>query len=61
LPTLRPQHAADRDRQLDRGGAGWKPAEYGAGLQPAIDRGWLDMHESGTYMKYTQTGAELFA
>jgi hypothetical protein len=25
------------------------PAEYGAGLNLAIDRGWLWMHESGTY------------
>jgi hypothetical protein len=37
------------------------PAEYGAGLQLAIERGWLEMHESGTYVKFTQAGAELFA
>jgi len=37
------------------------PVEYGAGLKLAIDRGWLAMHESGTYVKLTQTGAELFA
>jgi len=37
------------------------PAEYSAGLKLAIDRGWLIMHESGTYVKFTQTGAELFA
>jgi hypothetical protein len=37
------------------------PAEYGAGLKLAIDHGWLEMHESGTYVKFTQTGAELFA
>jgi hypothetical protein len=37
------------------------PAEYGAGLKLAIDRGWLEMHESGTYGKFTQAGAELFA
>jgi hypothetical protein len=37
------------------------PAEYSAGLNLAIDRGWLAMHESGTYVKFTQTGAELFA
>jgi hypothetical protein len=37
------------------------PAEYGAGLKLAIDRGWLAMHESGTYVKFTQAGAEMFA
>jgi hypothetical protein len=37
------------------------PAEYGAGLKLAIDRGWLWLHESGTYVKFTQAGAELFA
>jgi hypothetical protein len=37
------------------------PAEYTAGLKQAIDRGWLQMHESGTYVKFTQAGAELFA
>jgi hypothetical protein len=30
------------------------PAEYGAGLKLAIDRGWLWKHESGTYVKLTQ-------
>jgi hypothetical protein len=37
------------------------PDEYGAGLKLAIERGWLQMHESGTYVKFTQAGAELFA
>jgi hypothetical protein len=37
------------------------PAEYGAGLRLAIERGWLWMHESGTYVKITPTGADLFA
>jgi hypothetical protein len=37
------------------------PAEYGAGLKLAIARGWLEMHESGTYVKFTQAGAEMFA
>jgi hypothetical protein len=37
------------------------PAEYSAGLKLAIERGWLVMHESGTYMKFTQAGADLFA
>ena len=37
------------------------PAEYGAGMQLAIERGWLMLHESGTYVKFTPAGAELFA
>jgi hypothetical protein len=37
------------------------PAEYTAGLNLAIKRGWLEMHESGTYVKFTQAGADLFA
>jgi hypothetical protein len=37
------------------------PAEYSAGLKFAIESGWLKMHESGTYVKFTQAGAELFA
>jgi hypothetical protein len=37
------------------------PAEYGAGLKRAIEKGWLVMHESGTYLRFTQTGADLFA
>jgi hypothetical protein len=37
------------------------PAEYTAGLKLAIARGWIEMHESGTYVKFTQTGADMFA
>jgi hypothetical protein len=37
------------------------PAEYKAGLDLAIRRGWLVLHRSGTYVKFTQAGAELFA
>ena len=37
------------------------PAEYSAGLQLAIARGWLVIHESGTYVKFTAAGADLFA
>jgi hypothetical protein len=37
------------------------PAENRAGLNLAIERGWLMIHESGTYLKFTQVGAELFA
>ena len=37
------------------------PAEHKAGLDLAIERGWLVLHESGTFVKFTQGGAELFA
>jgi hypothetical protein len=37
------------------------PAEYSAGLKLAIERGWMVMHESGTFVRFTQAGAELFA
>jgi hypothetical protein len=37
------------------------PAEYKAGLDFTIERGWLWLHESGTYVKFTQAGSELFA
>jgi hypothetical protein len=37
------------------------PAEYKAGLHRAIERGWLVLHESGTYVKFTEAGAALFA
>ncbi|WP_312014915.1 hypothetical protein [Bradyrhizobium sp. AUGA SZCCT0169] len=40
---------------------GASPAEYGAGLRFAIDKGWLLLHESGTYVKFTPAGAGLFA
>jgi hypothetical protein len=37
------------------------PAEYGAGMKLALERGWLAMHESGTFLRFTHAGAELFA
>jgi hypothetical protein len=40
---------------------GGSPAEYRAGLDRAIAKGWLSKHESGTYVKFTEAGAELFA
>jgi hypothetical protein len=37
------------------------PAEYKAGLDRAIAKGWLLLHESGTFVRFTQAGADLFA
>ena len=42
---------------VDRG----SPAEYSVGLKFAIERGWLEIHNSGTYVKFTAAGADLFA
>jgi hypothetical protein len=33
-----------------------RPTEYIAGMKLAIERGWLWMHESGTYLKLTPAG-----
>jgi hypothetical protein len=41
--------------------AGGTPEQFGAGLARAITKGWLWRHESGTYVKFTPAGAELFA
>ena len=32
-----------------------------SGLDLAIARGWLVLHESGTFVRFTQAGADLFA
>jgi hypothetical protein len=36
-------------------------AEYKAGLDCAIAKGWLELHESGTFVRFTEAGAALFA
>ena len=41
--------------------AGGSPDEYRADIERAISKGWLWRHESGTYVKFTPVGAELFA
>ena len=40
---------------------GGTPDQYRGALARAIKLGWLLPHESGTYVKFTPTGAELFA
>ena len=37
------------------------PDQYLAGLKHAIERGWIVMHESGTFIRFTEAGADLFA
>jgi hypothetical protein len=41
--------------------AGGTSDQFRAALNRAIAKGWIERHESGTYLKFTQAGAELFA
>jgi hypothetical protein len=41
--------------------AGGTPDQYRVALARAIKLGWLSLHESGTYVKFTPAGAEMFA
>jgi hypothetical protein len=43
---------------LAAGGGG---DDFRAGIERAIALGWLWRHESGTYLKFTDSGAALFA
>jgi hypothetical protein len=40
---------------------GGSPDEYRTGLDTAIANGWLRIHRSGVYVKFTEAGADLFA
>jgi hypothetical protein len=40
---------------------GGTPDQYRAALARATALGWLWLHESGTYVKFTPAGAKLFA
>jgi len=35
--------------------------EFGAGIDYAKERGWLEVHESGTYVKLTPKSVDLLA
>ena len=41
--------------------AGGTPNQFRAAFDRSIEKGWLERHESGTYVKFTQVGADLFA
>jgi len=41
--------------------AGGTPNQYRAALERTISLGWLWRHESGTCVKFTPAGAEMFA
>jgi hypothetical protein len=42
-------------------GAGGTGDNFRAGIERAVTLGWLWRHESGTYLKFTDDGAALFA
>jgi hypothetical protein len=68
---------AGRDRERCRGGDGWPHLhrsvnapflaaggtgdDFRAGIERAVALGWLWRHESGTFVKFTDSGAALFA
>jgi hypothetical protein len=35
--------------------------EFGAGVRFAVERGWLELHESGTYVRLLPSGQGLLA
>jgi hypothetical protein len=41
--------------------AGGSGENFRAGIERAVALGWLWLHESGTYVKFTESGAALFA
>ena len=41
--------------------AGGSGEQFRAGIERALALGWLWRHESGTYVKFTDSGAALFA
>ncbi|MGC0395921.1 MULTISPECIES: hypothetical protein [Bradyrhizobium] len=34
-------------------------AEFGAGIDYAVEKGWLELHESGTYVRLLAPGQDL--
>lgn len=46
---------------LSQSGCKGTGPEFGAGIRFAIERGWLDLHESGTYVKLMQPGEDPLA
>jgi hypothetical protein len=46
---------------LSKDGCKASGPEFGPGIRYAIEKGWLDLHESGTYVLVQAPGAELFS
>ncbi|TYL89951.1 hypothetical protein FXB40_34005 [Bradyrhizobium rifense] len=45
---------------LSKIGCNASGSEFGAGIRHAIEKGWLELHESGTYVRLLPSGADLF-
>jgi hypothetical protein len=45
---------------LSKAGCNACGPELGAGIRYAIEQGWLDLHERGTYVRLLPPGADLF-
>ena len=41
--------------------AGGTAEQFRAGIHRTVDKGWMVRHEFGTYVKFTPSGAEMFA
>jgi hypothetical protein len=41
--------------------AGGSGEQFRAGIERAVALGWLWRHEGGTYVRFTEKGAEMFA
>jgi hypothetical protein len=41
---------------LSKAGCNASAPEFGAGIRYAIEQGWLDLHESGTYVRLLPLG-----
>lgn len=44
---------------LSKDGCKATGAEFGAGIRYAVAKGWLDLHESGTYVKLLPAGDDM--
>lgn len=44
---------------LSKAGCSASGPEFGAGIKFAIERGWLELHESGTYVRLMSAAEEL--
>jgi hypothetical protein len=43
---------------MSKDGCNGSGPEFGAGIKCAIEKGWLDLHESGTYVKLLAPGED---
>ena len=48
-------------RFMAKDGCNGSGPEFGAGIKCAIENGWLDLHESGTYVKLLSPGENSLA